>query len=133
MDDNRLGLAMATALASLLDAVAASRRVLPHLAALEQVLEVQGVEGIDAIPHAVLEKAHAQLSKLPLPPENVMLPQLLSLLDLAVKARHRRLAPAKAGDPFLSSFMTDEKMSVAEISHTEFARAIEAQEARRPA
>lgn len=130
MDDNRLGRAMASALAKLLDPVPASRRVLPHLAVLEQLLVSEGVDGLETMPLVLLEKAHSQLSKLPLPPENAMLPQLKSLLDLAVQARHLRRLPPPGPEGFLSSFMTDEKLTVDEVSHTEFARAVELQERR---
>lgn len=117
---------MAQELGTLLDSVPAARKVLPHLAALESVLRTQGLEGLDGIPLAVLSKAHAQLSNLPDKPESVMLPQLLSLLDLAVQARQRP-APKGAPDQFLSTFMGEDKLSVSEISHTEFANVLEAQ------
>ena len=126
MDDNRLGLAIATELGDLLDTVPAARRVLPHLAALEQVLRVQGLDGVDGIPLAVLERALAQLRNLPFKPGSELLPQFLSLLDMAVQARQRPLPPAGKPEMFLPSFMGDDKLVVTEASHTDFERALEA-------
>ena len=106
-------------LKALLDAVPGARRVLPHLAVVETTLKTDGLPGIDWLPLAALEKACNQLANLPLKPESTMLPQLLSLLNLAVNARHAR---HHGGMPeqFLSSFLTDDKLLVSEASHTDF-------------
>lgn len=58
-----------------------------------------------------------------------MLPQLKSLLNLASSAR-ARLRPPRA-EWFLSSFVDDQKLSVQEITPSEFARAVEDDERRR--
>ena len=131
MQENRLGLEIAQQIGALLDAVPAARRVLPHLAALEQILVSDGLEGLEGLPLPVLEKARSQLANLPNPPDSALLPQFLSLLELAVESRQRpRTTPAP--EPFLPSFMDDGKLEVSEASHTDFARALEALDWNRP-
>ena len=121
--DEQAAAAMHAELKALLDSVPASRRVLQHLAVMERVLKHDGLPGIGWLPLVPLEKARAQLRSLPFKPENVMLPQLLSLLTLAVESRNARQAPPGA-DQFLSSFLTDDKLLVSEASHTDFVDAL---------
>ena len=52
-------------LKALLDAVPRARRVLPHLAVMEQVLANAGFDGLDALPTDALQRARDQLGKLP--------------------------------------------------------------------
>jgi hypothetical protein len=127
--DTVLAHGMRAALTPLLDSVAGSRKVLVPLAAVERVLD-KGLPALGDLPLAVIEKARDQLAKLPFPQEEPMLPQLLSLLSLTVQSRQ---APPdeESRNAFLSSFMTDEKLSVTESSHTEFSRACEALDAPR--
>ena len=108
---------------ALLDAVPMSRRVLQGLAAVEHALAIDGLEGIDWLPQAVLEKACVQLKSLPLPADNKALPQLLALIDLVVATRIARHAPGpQHTNEFLSSFLNEEKLVVSEASHTDFVR-----------
>ena len=60
------------------------------------------------------------------PTENAMLPQLLSLLNLAGPSRSAPSAPPD--DEPLSVFECDSKLSVSETTHTEFSRALDALE-----
>ena len=118
--DEQLEAAMHGQLKALLDAVPGSRRVLQHMALLEHTLKQDGLRGLDWLPLAALEKANSQLASLPLKPESTMLPQLLSLLNLAIEARQAQHAPGS--DQFLSSFLTDDKLLVSDASHTDFAQ-----------
>jgi hypothetical protein len=123
-DDARLAHEMHAQLKALLDRVPTSRRVFMHLGTLERTLAEDGLPGIDWLPQTVLEKAHEQLAALPLPASSQALPQLVSLLELAVRTRKARQA-ATGSAPFLSSFLTDEKLIVSEASATDFQRALD--------
>ncbi len=121
LGDARALATMRVELKALLDAVPGARRVLPHLSVVERVVASDGFEGLDAMPTDAMEKAAEQLGNLPLKSPGSLLPQLHMLLNLALGAR----ANAKQGpvtDQFMSSFLTDEKLEVTEISHTDFAR-----------
>ena len=109
-------------LKALLDAVPGARRVLPHLAVVEQVLANAGFDGLDALPTDALQRARDQLGKLPLASnKGSLLPQMLLLLELALEARKAALEPAPS-QLFLSSFLTDDKLMVSEASATDFAQ-----------
>ena len=108
-------------LKALLDAVPGARRVLPHLAVMEQVLASEGFDGLDALPTDALQRARDQLGKLPLSSKGSLLPQMLLLLELALEARKAALEPAPS-QLFLSSFLTDDKLMVSEASATDFAQ-----------
>ena len=108
-------------LKALLDAVPGARRVLPHLTVVERLLASNGFAGLDAMPTDALEKAADQLGKLPIKAEGSLLPQMHMLLNLAVGARGHA-TPAIESDQFISSFLTEEKLEVNEISHTDFDR-----------
>ena len=109
-------------LKALLDAVPGARRVLPHLAVMEQVLANAGFDGLDALPTDALQRARDQLGKLPLASnKGSLLPQMLLLLELALEARKAALEPAPS-QLFLSSFLTDDKLMVSEASATDFAQ-----------
>jgi hypothetical protein len=110
---------------ALLDPVPLSRKVLQGLAAVERALAIDGMEGIDWLPQALLEKASMELKSLPLPPDNKALPQLLSLMGLVVAtriARHNPAAALQTDNEFLSSFLCEDKLVVSEASHTDFVR-----------
>jgi hypothetical protein len=110
---------------ALLDAVPMSRKVLQGLAAVERALAKDGMEGIDWLPQAVLEKAAVQLKSLPMPAGNKALPQLLALMSLAVATRTARHTPDALDHnqiQFLSSFLCDDKLKVSEASLTDFLR-----------
>jgi len=114
---------MRSSVKALLDAVPMSRRVLQGVAAVEHALAIDGLEGIDWLPQAVLEKACAQLKSLPLPADNKALPQLLALIDLVVATRiARHAAGPQHTSEFLSSFLNEDKLVVSEASHTDFVR-----------
>lgn len=117
--------AMAGELGALLDTVPGSRRVLQHLAVLERALAEVGLEAIDKLSPPVLEKAAAQLSGLPMPRQATALAQLLMAVRLTIedRAQHARESRGRA---FLSSFLTESKVSVGEASHTDFMRAMDA-------
>ena len=108
-------------LKALLDAVPGARRVLPHLTMVERLLAANGFAGLDAMPTDALEKAADQLGKLPIKGEGSLLPQMHMLLNLAVGARGHA-TPAIESDQFISSFLTEDKLEVNEISHTDFDR-----------
>jgi len=108
---------------ALLDPVPMSRKVLQGLAAVERALAIDGMEGLDWLPQALLEKAGTELRSLPLPAGNTALPQLLSLMGLVVAtriARHNPAAAQHAQNEFLSSFLCEDKLVVSEASHTDF-------------
>jgi hypothetical protein len=116
-------------LAAVLNAVPQSRRVLQHLAVVEHQLKTQGLRGLRGLPEAVMAKAHAQLASLPLGAEHAALVQLLDLLTLATEPPHSDVDDAGdslPSDQFLSSFLTDEKLSVSDATHSDFQRVVEA-------
>jgi hypothetical protein len=119
-----LAAAMAAELKTLLDAVPASRQVLQHLAVVEKVLKLHGLDGLADIPEAALVKAHGQLAGLPLTPKHVALSRLLSLLSLQAEPPSREDAHAQH-NVFMSSFLTEEKLQVSEGSHSDFIRLLD--------
>ena len=121
LGDNTAAATIRGELKALLDAVPGARRVLPHLTVVERLLAASGFAGLDAMPTDALEKAADQLGKLPIKSEGSLLPQMHMLLNLAVGARDHA-KPAIESDQFISSFLTEEKLEVNEISHTDFDR-----------
>lgn len=111
-------------LRQLLDAVPGARRVLAHLAVLESGLGELGLEAINQLPPAALEKATAQLAGLPMPNDAAGLPRLLMLMRMTIEDREHRQRHS-AATPFLSSFLTEEKLSVKEASDSDFMRALD--------
>jgi hypothetical protein len=118
---DQLAAAMCRELGALLDAVPASRRVMQHLAVLEQALKLHGLNGLTKLPEAVLVKAHGQLSKLPLTSAHQALPRLLSLLSVQEPPPSRDDTHPQQGS-FVSSFLTEEKLQVSEGSLSDFVR-----------
>jgi hypothetical protein len=122
-------------LKALLDAVPGSRQVLRAAAVLEKALAKQGLVALDELPSPVLQRAHQQLSRLPLPKEARHLRQLLSLLQLALHERRTRELQARAqaeqaADPraaegYRSSFLGEDKLEVRTATDSEFRRALE--------
>lgn len=117
----QLAAAMTAELASLLDSVPKSRQVLQHLAVVEKVLRLHGLNGLMDVPEAALRKAHAQLSNLPVQDHHTALSRLQSLLGLQVEAPDRATAHLHQ-NTFISSFLTEEKLQVSEGSHSDFIR-----------
>lgn len=107
------GRLMQHSLRKLLDRVRGAREVLPHLAALEGSLGKRGVAVIDEIAKPTLVKICSQLSNLPLPPDDAALQDLL-----------KRLLDALEGQPeqpmFRSTFHSDSRMMVSEITPSAF-------------
>lgn len=126
-NDDTMASAMARELGALLDAVPGSRRVLQHLAVLERALAEVGLDAIDKLSPPVLERAAAQLAGLPMPQQATALAQLLMALRLTIedRAQQEREARESRGRAFLSSFLTESKVSVSEASHTDFMRALD--------
>lgn len=119
-----LARAMAAELKGLLDAVPASRQVMQHLAIVEKMLKLHGLNGLPDLPEAAVRKAHAQLASLPLTPQHVALSRLMSLLSLQAEPPSREdTHPQHAG--FMSSFLTEEKLQVSEGSHSDFIRLLD--------
>lgn len=119
-----LAKAMSTELKGLLDAVPASRQVLQHLAIVERMLKLHGLNGLPDLPEAALRKAHAQLASLPLTPQHVALSRLMSLLSLQAEPLSREdTHQHHAG--FMSSFLTEDKLRVSEGSHSDFIRLLD--------
>jgi hypothetical protein len=112
------GRLMQASLKAVLDHVAGSREVLPHLAALETALGRDGSDAIDRVPHHWLAKICAQLSRLPLPDDDPPLQDLLSRLLRALEK-----FDARKSRQFLSTFTGDGRVLVREISEAEFAEA----------
>ncbi|MBU6260279.1 MAG: hypothetical protein KGL18_02190 [Burkholderiales bacterium] len=107
------GRLMQHSLRKLLDQVRGARDVLPHLAALEVSLGKRGVAVIDEIAHPTLVKICSQLSNLPLPGDDAALQDLL-----------KRLLDALDGRPeqphYRSTFHSDSKMMVSEVTPSAF-------------
>jgi hypothetical protein len=136
------GRLMQTALRALLDRVRGSREVLPHLAALESALGRQGVAAITGIAPLWLSKMYSQLSSLPVAANEPLLLDLRQRLLEAVQPRESaapyKPLPARVSAPapesprsappreFLSTFDSDSRMMVDEISHTDFMREFDA-------
>jgi len=108
------GLAMAAALKALLDPVARSRQVLPHLAALELNLTQDGLAVLKRASTKSLVKLGQELATLPVQPDNLPLQRLMSAL---LDELDRRARPRPAPGP--SSAATD-ALVVTEITHSDF-------------
>lgn len=128
-------------LAQLLDAVPGSRQVLQHLAALEKRLAKAGLAALERLPLEAMQRAHLQLSRLPLPGHAHALRQVLALLQMAVQDRRARELEARskaeqasAGpttDVFRSSFFSEGSVEVRTATDSDFRRAME-EMSRRP-
>ena len=118
---SQLAAAMAAELGALLDSVPKSRQVLQHLAVVEKVLKLHGLNGLVDIPEAALRKAHAQLASLPVQAQHTALSRLQSLLGLQVEPPDRA-AEHLHQNAFISSFLTEEKLQVSEGSLSDFVR-----------
>lgn len=105
---------MVAALKGLLDRVPNSRQALPHLAALENDLARHGLVIVKRAPMAALIRAAQDLATLPMGQEAPALQELGTVLlnELDHRARPR--------GEFLSSFVSEDKLSVSEGSHTDF-------------
>lgn len=103
LDDRMLALAMHDELRALLDAVPASRRVLTHVALVEKMLVRDGLQAIEALPEAALERACLQMQGLPITERHAAMLQLRELLGLALSAVRRRQLDDPDSDtlPFL--------------------------------
>jgi hypothetical protein len=115
------GWMMQQSLAALLDRVRGTRQVLPHLAALEVALGKLGSDAVAQIPAHHLTKICQQLTNLPLPKKDPPLHELLGLLLDALEGYDH--AHERSKDPhaqFLSTFVSDSKLEITEISLTDF-------------
>jgi hypothetical protein len=95
--------------------------VLPHLAALEVALGRIGSDAVGQIPQHHLTKICQQLTNLPLPKKDPPLHELLGLLLDALEGYDHAHQLAK--DPhaqFLSTFVSDSKLEITEVSLTDF-------------
>lgn len=110
------GRLMRQSLTALLDRAPGARKVLPHLAALEEALARQGSAAIASISRPQLAKICSQMSSLPLPPDDRPLQLLLGRLMDALEA----LQPQPT---YPSNFLTESRLMVAEASFTDFAAA----------
>ncbi len=110
---------MAQSLRRLLNQVPGAREVLPHLAALERGLAAEGSAVLDIIPVPSLQRMGAQLASLPVRGDDVPLRALQVQLLAAIE---RRIPMASQPPrPYLSTFMSQDKLEVVEISVSEFA------------
>jgi hypothetical protein len=114
-DDPRLvrGRFMAKSLQALLDQVPGSRRVLPHLAALERGLMDKGTDAIGRIPGHWLPKICTQLSGLPIPERD---PPLHELLNRLLRALEQHQMPQHLE----GEFDPERTVVIREVSHTDF-------------
>jgi hypothetical protein len=119
------GRVMQAALTALLDHAKGARKVLPHLAALENALGKKGLDVLDTISQPVLTKMYTQLSSLPLGPGDVALNELLSHLMHALE----RLRPERQ---YLSDFMVEDRLSVGEATLADFDAALRAMRTQQP-
>lgn len=140
--DMARGRLMHGALQTLLNRVRGARDVLPHLAALETALGRHGLAAVQGLAPMWLPKMYSQLSSLPIGAHEPLLLDLQQRLFVALQARaapgaHRPAvssAPAvlavsaRSAPPreYLSTFDSDSRMMVAEASHTDFMREIDA-------
>lgn len=112
-DPGRAG-AMSAALKALLDPVRGSRKVLTHVAALEADLLRHGLMVLGRVSTPTLLKLGKELATLPVAADNAPLQELQSLLLVELDSRTGRRRP------YLSSFVSDDKLLVSEGSHTDF-------------
>ncbi len=124
---------MRQSLSQLLNKAPGVRQGLPHLAALENALELHGACVLAGMSRPVLVKLCSQLSGLPVPADDPPLHDLLERLMLALEAAP--LPPLAAARPVQSrvqspvqlhdrsDFLTEDRLMVAEASYTDFAAA----------
>lgn len=117
---------MAMSLKCLLDQVPGARDVLPHLAALQGGLAAEGAAVLDTIPLPSLQRMGAQLTSLPVRPDDVPL-RALQVQLMAALARRAAATMPKAPTPVVPAFvptgMGHDKLEVMEISASEWAAA----------
>jgi hypothetical protein len=108
-----------TELRALLDLHAGTRRVVPHLACIEQTLGGPGLRGIGRLPLPVLHKALTQLDSLV---DGTPGPGLAELRRRIAAAISLRLGgtPGAATAHSISDFHTDDRLEVSEASHSQF-------------
>lgn len=112
------GRLMQRALKGLLDQARGSRDVLPHLAALEAALGLDGAAAIDQIPPQHAAKVFTQLRVLPLPADDPVIQDLLARVQQMVR-RHGS-APSRS----LTPFDPEATVVITEASHTDFMNAL---------
>lgn len=108
------------ALKQLLDRVAGARDALPHLAALENALGLEGVDAIERASPRGLSKIHTQLRVLPLVADDVVLQDLLARVQNAL----RRHAAARSTTHQLTPFDPTSTVVILEASHSDFMNAL---------
>jgi hypothetical protein len=111
---------MRASLKAMLDKARGAREVLPHLAALETALGLEGLAAIDGASTPVLQKMYSQLSSLPITPDDQPLQELLARLMVALEDRAleaRACAPRVQAQP---TFGSDSKLMVSEGTHSDF-------------
>lgn len=114
---------MRQSLKRLLDDVPGSRRVLRHLAALENDLVNKGTEGrfLPASPPDLLKQVLRQLDGLLTAAPPAGLAQLRARLVEAIRSGERAERQAERSQP-ISSFFVDHKLEVKEVASTDFDR-----------
>jgi hypothetical protein len=121
-DDQRL----LAALAGVLDTDSRSRRVFPHLAAVEQSLRRQGADALQELPIKVIDRALGQLESLVTDwtvPGLSALQRLLSVRLIAQQQARAHAETQPASDLHPSSFHAMSRLQVNDISESEFLRA----------
>jgi hypothetical protein len=111
---------MRASLKAMLDKARGAREVLPHLAALETALGLEGLAAIDGASTPGLQKMYSQLSSLPITPDDQPLQELLARLMVALQDR---ALEAKARAPRVQvqpTFGSDSKLMVSEGTHSDF-------------
>lgn len=109
--------AMTVALQALLNRVSGAREALPLLAALEQTLEQGGIPAVEKVANGPLSRIAAQLASLPIADDDQALQDLQSLLMAIIERRARAVQPRGR---YLSTFISDDKLEVSEVSHSDF-------------
>ncbi len=106
--------AISAALTAMLNPVPGSRKVLPHLAAVEADLPRHGLVVLGKVSTPTLVKLAQELATLPVAANNTALHDLQALLlgELDARSRPRR--------EFLSTFVATDRLEVSEGSHTDF-------------
>lgn len=121
-DDQRL----VAALGVVLDTDKRSRRVFPHLAAVEQTLRKQGADGLQDLPLKVIDKALAQLESVVTDwtiPGLSALQRLLNVRLMALQEARAHAETQPASDLHPSSFHAASRLQVCDASESEFLRA----------
>ena len=114
------GRQMQSALKQLLDRVGGARDALPHLAALENALGLEGAGAIDRASPRGLSKIHTQLRVLPLEAGDFALQELLARVQNAL----RRHAATRPKTHQLSPFDPMSTVVILEASHSDFMNAL---------